>query len=968
MALTITYRASIYSTTGAASYATTSTYTPAANSLLVALVVGCGDTNDPNHATPFTGHGVTWTKKAISANALSTTHALSVWVANAGSSPTSAAATAQWLTNRTGAAIIEYEITDWDSALSAVNAIIQAVTNTGTGTSGTFAFSAAEESRNRQIAMFVHLATESTIPRTNWTEPSGGAGSFNGPATAVGTQYRADAFETTASASWASNVAWRGVGIEIAATSALAVAMVAGSLGFTGQSVGVGMPGPQTGSVTVVGHAPSVNASTGVLVPTGTVIATGNAPTVSVVGDDPDVVQPSACSLTFTGQEPFPAQSGGTIGVPRGALAFTGQSVGAAFGAPTTGTLTATGETPTATVGGGGGGGGGPQIQIPTGSLAASGGYITAAFAGPTQAALTLTGTLVEIFGVKQVPSCALALVGQAPTLHTVVPLPRVALAFTGHALTVSSSGSSTNTTIVPAQGSLGFSGGVPAPSTQGSAALSPSAGGLAFSTSTPGVGISESNPTFYVGGTLLSFQKGSLRITDNLNARNTLQCRIWSDDGTLDVDAGDDVLLIAGDGITRLFAGTVDDVSRVAVVGQDGFFVDLTAVDYNQIADRHIVAESYDDGFFNDIVADIVANYLAQDNVVVGTIDRGPTFTRKVFNYRTVAECFNELSADTGYSWWIDYSRTFYFRARDSVAAPFEVTSSNGKALRFSVRESRSNYRNRHYVRAGRDLTDPLTESFKGDGQRQTFTVGLPIGQEPTITLNGVAQTVGIRQVEDPNAFDWYWNKDSNELTQRTAGVPPTTADTLTVVYRGLFPIIVQAQDDEEIADRIAVEGGSGLYESIEDLPDVDDADLALGAATAKLARDGAIRQTIEIETDTTGLRTGQLLTVTWPTLSASGTYLINSVRAGDVQGKFIRWSATALSGDAVGGWVEFYQRMMAKQRASAIERENELLQLSRVFTDDVEAATSIVVDDDISKETRIGLAQIGRSEIGTT
>ncbi len=40
----------------------------------------------------------------------------------------------------------------------------------------------------------------------------------------------------------------------------------------------------------------------------------------------------------------------------------------------------------------------------------------------------------------------------------------------------------------------------------------------------------------------------------------------------------------------------------------------------------------------------------------------------------------------------------------------------------------------------------------------------------------------------------------------------PPTYLDPLpAVTYRGLFPVIVQAQDDRAISKRIAVEGGSG-------------------------------------------------------------------------------------------------------------------------------------------------------------
>lgn len=221
--LTINYRASRYDTAAATSYATTGTYSPAANALLICLVVGClaSSPNDPDHATsPFTGHGVSWTKLSLSANTLGGTHALSVWVANAGASPSSAACTAQWTSNRTGCALIEFEVNGADLSGGASAAIVQKPTTTGTGTgTGDQSLSAAGQAQNRPLAFFVHLANEATTPRANWTETTGADGNFNNPATGVEGSYRSDAFETTYSATWTTSSAWRAVALEIKAAA-----------------------------------------------------------------------------------------------------------------------------------------------------------------------------------------------------------------------------------------------------------------------------------------------------------------------------------------------------------------------------------------------------------------------------------------------------------------------------------------------------------------------------------------------------------------------------------------------------------------------------------------------------------------------------------------------------------------------------------------------------------------------------
>lgn len=212
--VTSTYRASVYSTTAASSYATTGTYTPAANSLIVVFEVN-SLASTPLEPSTMTGHGATFSKLTLSARLLSTTHSLSVWVADVGASPSSAAVTAGFAgVNQTGCALIEFEVTGWSGA-SALAAVIQNPTNNGTATSGSVTLSAASASGNRPLSFWVHLANEATTPRTNWTETAGSDGNFNNPATGAEGQFRNDAFETTASASWTGNVAWRGVAIEI---------------------------------------------------------------------------------------------------------------------------------------------------------------------------------------------------------------------------------------------------------------------------------------------------------------------------------------------------------------------------------------------------------------------------------------------------------------------------------------------------------------------------------------------------------------------------------------------------------------------------------------------------------------------------------------------------------------------------------------------------------------------------------
>ncbi|MEO6401123.1 MAG: hypothetical protein ABIP62_03830, partial [Vicinamibacteria bacterium] len=166
----------LYSTTRSTTYTGAAAWTPAATTLLVAFVVGAGSVVDP---TGVTGHGLTYTKVTLPANTISTTHAMSVWVAKAGASPTSAAASVTFAATALGAALVEYEVAGADlSGILPTAAIVQAVTSNGTGTVASTTLLAGSTANG--VMYFVsHLAAEGATPNALWTE--GSDGSFINP-------------------------------------------------------------------------------------------------------------------------------------------------------------------------------------------------------------------------------------------------------------------------------------------------------------------------------------------------------------------------------------------------------------------------------------------------------------------------------------------------------------------------------------------------------------------------------------------------------------------------------------------------------------------------------------------------------------------------------------------------------------------------------------------------------------------
>jgi len=212
----ITFKSSVYSTTNTAStYTASPTWTPTANSLLIAYIFTTYSAS-PTDPTSVTGHGVSYTKLALGGNTLSTTHKLSIWVALAGGSPTSVACVANVTsTNGTRGGIIEFEVVGADVSGTATNAIQNSgASNTGTSTTPTVTLSAPTLTGNRAMTFLVSLANASPTVSGNWTLTAGAAGSFNTPASGAAAFFNNTVFNT-AGAATITNVNWRFLGVEI---------------------------------------------------------------------------------------------------------------------------------------------------------------------------------------------------------------------------------------------------------------------------------------------------------------------------------------------------------------------------------------------------------------------------------------------------------------------------------------------------------------------------------------------------------------------------------------------------------------------------------------------------------------------------------------------------------------------------------------------------------------------------------
>ncbi len=422
-----------------------------------------------------------------------------------------------------------------------------------------------------------------------------------------------------------------------------------------------------------------------------------------------------------------------------------------------------------------------------------------------------------------------------------------------------------------------------------------------------------------------------SLRISDTVNARSTASMSIQDAAGAYRPEVGQAVEI--WDGLTQLFGGSIDDVPEEKILGATALrYSGIPLVDHHQLADRRLVAETYESDLAGDIIKDIMTKYLASESITVGTIQDGPTINKAVFNYLPASQCLDELSELTGLQWRINPDKSLDFFDRATFTGTAITSASAIRNVR--VRRNRDSYRNRQYLRAGQDISTTQTRTFKGDGETQVFAVELPIAEEPVVKVGGVAKTVGIRGLE--TGFDWYWNKGDKTISQDTDGVKLTGAEILTVEFKGFYPIIVVAEDPEAVTDRVTNEGGTGFYESIEDKSSIDTKTAATDYANALLRRYAKIDTTLSFDTYTAGYQAGQLVNVSIPEHGINEDMLISKVNISEpgLQDGGLNYNVELVSGEAVGGWVNFFKKL-AQQGKTFVIRENEILIKLITFTD---------------------------------
>ena len=408
------------------------------------------------------------------------------------------------------------------------------------------------------------------------------------------------------------------------------------------------------------------------------------------------------------------------------------------------------------------------------------------------------------------------------------------------------------------------------------------------------------------------------LTFTEALGQRNTLNFTAASQDGSWAPQRGEPVLMSA-DGVP-LFGGYIQRVEMRKPSGIAGAFYHCICVAWEQMLDRRRCwAHTYVNETFGAIFASIVSNSLdAEGFTSGGEVVTGPTIALfEISEPRpTIREALDRLcevasTSSATYYWDVTPDKDVRAFEPTTYPAPFSVTDADPNGVLLDCRRTETNEGlvNRVFVYLGQTLTETKSQDMVGDGSTRNFTWApdggpLAIGATPTIAVDGVPQTVGVRGVD--SGKQWYWQQGSSDVEQDAGETVLTAGNTLTITAQGLDARTLGPYSDSDAIDaETALQGdGTGYYEAYLQLDDLSTQVDAAAAADAYLQAHKTAATTFEGATYTSGLRAGQSLTVDLAAIGIDDTLLIQSVTMTDQGGGLLLWSFRAASGQLLEDW----------------------------------------------------------------
>jgi hypothetical protein len=151
-----------------------------------------------------------------------------------------------------------------------------------------------------------------------------------------------------------------------------------------------------------------------------------------------------------------------------------------------------------------------------------------------------------------------------------------------------------------------------------------------------------------------------------------------------------------------RLFSGLLHEVRQQEDPTLQRHLYDCEAVDWMHTLERRLVTKTYEFTLPDTIVRALMADLLAGEDLLTGTIDTGPLLARVEGTRTRAAEFLRDLATSVGGVVTVDPDRTLHFRRTTFPPGPLTITEAQVQASdTFEVRSEKELYHNRLTITA---------------------------------------------------------------------------------------------------------------------------------------------------------------------------------------------------------------------------------------------------------------------------
>lgn len=269
-------------------------------------------------------------------------------------------------------------------------------------------------------------------------------------------------------------------------------------------------------------------------------------------------------------------------------------------------------------------------------------------------------------------------------------------------------------------------------------------------------------------------------------------------------------------DGSRVLFGGYVSKLTPTEYGVGNVIEYQCEATDFTYIASNKTAQAGYQGQTLSHIVNDLVTRSIdAGYGLSTAGVETGPVIANITFNHITIRAAFEKIAKITNYIWWIDYTGVIHFiNPANAAPAPEKVTDSSRNIQQgLAIYSDTSQVKNDVIMSGGIQESSDFTQVIKGDGNARAWSLPYAVFNMIAFDLNGVAQTIGIDQVDSDTGNYAMYTPSTGAIRLTATSTTPGTSDILNVVYTYGFPVLVEVQDAVSIAFMKALEGGDGIH-----------------------------------------------------------------------------------------------------------------------------------------------------------